>query len=568
MVRFLGATNRIRDVLYKDILLTDEELEIIKSPDFQRLQYVLQLPTVYKIYPGATHTRYSHSLGVLQVATNISMEIGFSEEDTRHLRIACLLHDIAELPFERVFEEYYIFPEEDEIRRTIVKRVCKDIGADWKLVWAILDGKRAIKKSVRRLYQILYSDVGANRIDYLRRDSFFSGVSYSFVDERIYSSFVLDESNDEILIKWPHLPVMESLFTGYYQLKHSVYDHKMVRSSLSLIRKAVHVYLERKRGTLRKLLVNEEPDKDSRWFLKTDVQLSNELRRADHKSIENFENGKMPRPVYDLDFYALKTQYRKPDILRSFESLRLYSTQIEKEVQDLCSFPLEFSFDVVSVVSLHKGIRSLRVLKGKSLSNGLKTQLWEVSRMLALWYQYFLEQWKLSFFCVSQSDEELADAKEKCKNVFDFLNINSKSDFPEKDYQISSLSELYKTVRHQRQISILDREVEETTLTFRDKILALSNERREILSLLCDKRQATANEIALIRKTRRETSTTLLRKLENDNLVLKKKILKKVYYFPRKEVEAALRSLSSDLSTERLLQIAKKTSEKDKTIGV
>lgn len=559
MVRFSDARNRIRDILYMDILLTDEELEIVKSPDFQRLQYVLQLPTVYKIYPGATHTRYSHTLGVLDVATNISLEMGLSEEDLRYLRIACLLHDIAELPFERVFEEYYMFPEEDEIRRETVRRICKEISIDWKLIWAILDGHRAAKKGVKRLYQILYSDVGANRIDYLRRDSFYSGVSYSFVDERIYSAFVLDKENDEILIKWPYLPVMESLFTGYYQIKHSVYDHKMVRSSLSLIRRAVHAYLQREKGNLRKLLTNEKPN--SQWILKTDPQLLNELRTADPKSIENFENGKLPRTVFDLDSYGFKDQYKKPDILRSFESLRLSATQVEEEIQELCSLPVELSFDVVSVVSLGREIRSLQVLKGRELSTGLRTQLGEVSQILGRWYQYFLELWKLYVFCNNQSARELAEAREKCGNVFDFLSISSESDLPIKGFEIPSLSELYKTVRHEREISILDTEMRETTSTFREKILSLSNERREILRLLCDKKQATASEIATIRKTKRETNTALLRKLEEDGLILKKKISRRAYYFPRNEVEAALRSLNSDLSMKKLLKMARKPSK-------
>ena len=77
------------------------------------------------------------------------MEMGLPEEDITYLRIACLLHDIAELPFERIFEEYYIFPEEDETRRRIVQEICKEIGTDGELVWAILNGDRARKKNGR-----------------------------------------------------------------------------------------------------------------------------------------------------------------------------------------------------------------------------------------------------------------------------------------------------------------------------------------------------------------------------------------------------------------------------------
>ena len=203
--------NRIRDVLYKDILLSNRELRIVLSPDFQRLNYVLQLPTVYKVYPSATHTRFSHSIGVLQVATMISREMELPNEDLVQLRIACLLHDIAELPFERIFEEYLRFDKEEKIRQSLVEKICGEIDIDWVKIWNILDGQRAEKNQLRRLYQILYSDVGANKIDYLKRDSFYSGVSYGIIDERIYSSFILDEDKDEILIKWTSLPVVESI---------------------------------------------------------------------------------------------------------------------------------------------------------------------------------------------------------------------------------------------------------------------------------------------------------------------------------------------------------------------
>jgi hypothetical protein len=536
--------NRIRDVLYKDILLTDRELKIVQSPDFQRLNYVLQLPTVYKVYPGATHTRYSHALGVLQVATNISREIGIPAEDIEQLRIACLLHDIAELPFERIFEEYLTF-NEDEFRKTIIRKICEEIGYEWKCIWNLLDGKRAEKAGVRRLYQILYSDVGANRIDYLRRDSFYSGVSYSFIDERIYSSFVVDEPNDEILIKWTYLPVVESLFTGDYQLKHSVYDHKMVRSSLSLVRKSVYSYLENHGKDLEKLLINERSSSGSQWFLKTDSELLTELQEESPKIIHDFENGKLPRSVYELDFYGLKNEYRDPDILRWFESLRHTAKQIDKEIQDTCSFSVEPSFDVVSVVSLSKGLRSPQVLVGYDLKKGSKTPLWQVSRMLSQWFDYFSEQWKLYVFSSDMSAEHISKTRETCGRIFDFLSIHDKNSLPDSKFELPVMSELYNIVRRKLEDSITTRQLREKTLTFRDRIIGLSKERREILRLICERKQATASEIAAIRDTKRETSTVLLRRLEKDGLVLKKKMAKKVYYVPRNEVEAALQQLSS-----------------------
>jgi HD superfamily phosphohydrolase len=533
--------NRIRDVLYKDIMLSDRELKIVQSPDFQRLNYVLQLPTVYKVYPSATHTRFSHSLGVLQVATLISKEIGLPEEDLKALRIACLLHDISELPFERIFEEYLRFDKEDEIRKDLIRKLCDLINYDWQKIWNILDGQRAEKAHFRRLYQILYSDVGANRIDYLRRDSFYSGVSYGFIDERIYSSFVLDEDNDEILIKWTSLPVVESLYTGVYQLKHSVYDHKMVPSSLSLLRNAVSAYLDENSKDYKGLLLNE--DSANKWLLKTDEQVLKKLRERFPENIRDYENDRLPRGLYELDFYRLKKEYRDPDIMRWFESLRAKASPIEKEIterirKDVISSS-EILFDVVSVVSPSKGPRSPKVLVGYNKKEGLRTPLWEVSRMIVPWFEYFSEQWKLYLFCRNESNE----LRELCKGMLGFLNAKEKNYLPSPSYELPSFAELYEIAGRKLKDAETLGVTEEKISTFRDKILKLSPERKEVLTLVGDLKEATATQIAELRGKKRETSNILLRKLENDGLVMRTRKENKVYYVSRSEVDAVLKQL-------------------------
>jgi DNA-binding MarR family transcriptional regulator len=106
------------------------------------------------------------------------------------------------------------------------------------------------------------------------------------------------------------------------------------------------------------------------------------------------------------------------------------------------------------------------------------------------------------------------------------------------------MSELYNIVKRKLEVSEATKQSRKTTLTFRDKILDLSPERKEVLRLISDMKEATATQIAKIRNTKRETSTILLRKLENDGLVMKTKKENKIYYVSREEVEAALRQLS------------------------
>ena len=116
----LNPTHRIRDPIYGYIWLTDAELEIVDTPVFQRLRRIGQLALTKYVYPTAEHSRFVHSLGVFQAATNIFDEVlrfnpqlvnghdSQLQQDLKVLRFAALLHDIGHMPFSHATEDVFL----------------------------------------------------------------------------------------------------------------------------------------------------------------------------------------------------------------------------------------------------------------------------------------------------------------------------------------------------------------------------------------------------------------------------------------------------------------------------
>ena len=101
---------RINDPLFGIIKIKQDEAYIINSPLFQRLRYITQLGLAHYVYPSATHSRFSHSLGVMHLASKIGAILNekhnglISEEDMKNLRMAALLHDLGHFPYSHTLE--------------------------------------------------------------------------------------------------------------------------------------------------------------------------------------------------------------------------------------------------------------------------------------------------------------------------------------------------------------------------------------------------------------------------------------------------------------------------------
>lgn len=205
----------IKDPVHGTMQFTTMENNWIKpfidSPNFQRLRQIKQLGMGDYIFPGAVHTRFNHCLGCCYVANQISRKIGLAEEEQQLVIIACLLHDIGHGPFSHTFEDVF---HNKLIRHEawtpyFLADYCSDAffheynrrnprhhmsEEKFKLIEAMIMHK---SQERRVLADIVSSQLDADRLDYLLRDSHFCGVAYGEFDLRwILNSMVIVDCND------------------------------------------------------------------------------------------------------------------------------------------------------------------------------------------------------------------------------------------------------------------------------------------------------------------------------------------------------------------------------------
>jgi len=270
----IGATERFRDPIYGYVWLTEDEVGIVDSPVFQRLRRIQQLALTKYVYPTAEHSRFVHSLGVVQCATNILGEllrkkrnrdillgiIGESELPRffKVLRFAALLHDIGHLPFSHAGEQAFLPPgiKHEQVSQYIIRNdptasaVIERNGVEPEVVASLLVGKPTAQYSVGR--KIISGVFDADRADYLLRDSYNCGVAYGHYDHiRYVSSFSLaqDEGKDfSLTVEEGSVQALEAFLLARFNYNMQVPYHR-TRVGFDCV---LEKYLESLKGT-RKL---------------------------------------------------------------------------------------------------------------------------------------------------------------------------------------------------------------------------------------------------------------------------------------------------------------------------
>jgi len=244
----------IRDAVHGDIEMSALEVELMDTPEFQRLRGIKQLGTAYLVFPSAVHTRFEHSLGTSWMAHRVVESVrrsqGVSEDDERLIRVSALLHDITHIPFGHTLEdERRVLPRHDKdeervdyfLRGSNVGRILKREGLQDAVI-AKLKGDDTYHSD------IVGGAISADLLDYLRRDTYFCGLS-QYYDPRVFESFTLDsgrlvmnlEKNG--MLRHDALSELVNLLRIRYTLSERVYFHHTKISSGAMISKAVELAL-------------------------------------------------------------------------------------------------------------------------------------------------------------------------------------------------------------------------------------------------------------------------------------------------------------------------------------
>ena len=244
----------IRDAVHGDIEMSPLEVELMDTPEFQRLRGIKQLGTAYLVFPSAVHTRFEHSLGTSWMAHRILESVrrnyAVSADEERRIRVSALLHDITHIPFGHTLEdERRVLPRHDKdeerveyfLRQSAAGRILKREGLQDEVI-ATIKGAGSLASD------IVGGAISADLLDYLRRDTYFCGLS-QYYDARIFESFIIENGRLVVnlekngMLRLDALSELINLLRIRYTLSERVYYHHTKVSSGAMISKAVELAL-------------------------------------------------------------------------------------------------------------------------------------------------------------------------------------------------------------------------------------------------------------------------------------------------------------------------------------
>ncbi|MBS1647252.1 MAG: HD domain-containing protein [Bacteroidetes bacterium] len=322
----------INDPIYGFVTLPDDFIyELINHPYFQRLRRIKQLGLTNLVYPGALHTRFHHAIGAMHLMTEAlkvlqAKQIDITPEEAQAVTIAILLHDIGHGPFSHALE-YAIVQgvNHEDISALLMQELNKQYQG--KLSLAIKIFNNQYKKKF--LHQLVSSQLDMDRLDYLRRDSFFTGVSEGIISsDRIIK--MLHVKNDELVIEEKGIYSIEKFIIARRLMYWQVYLHKTVVAAENML---VNILIRAKELASKKTPLFATPA--------LSIFLQNNFSKDDF--IENPELLKSFALLDDYDiFTSVKVWAQHPDIIlatlcANLVNRKLFRIELRREKSELSS---------------------------------------------------------------------------------------------------------------------------------------------------------------------------------------------------------------------------------------
>lgn len=323
----------IRDSLHGNLQLNEFEVKLIDTPQIQRLRRIKQLGFTYLVYPGANHTRFEHSIGTMYLASQLTNNLDLSNDQKEMLRICALLHDAGHGPFSHVSESVLEKSHEELTSKLIKESYLSDIleeKCDPKEIIKLISGEG-------RLGQIISGDLDVDRMDYLLRDSYYTGVAYGVIDvERLIYNMKLE---DNLILKSKGVQAAESMLLARYFMYPSVYQHHTTRIINSMFRRCLNHLFKEGHINHENIYIYDDLD----IIIKARYQkgfIGDMMHRLDNRKL--FKN------VYSLKLDTLENPNAvfkiRPDKIKTFEQEISEELNIPEEyvIVDIPDYP---SFD-------------------------------------------------------------------------------------------------------------------------------------------------------------------------------------------------------------------------------
>lgn len=303
----------VRCPLYGFVGLSKREDRLLDTVAVQRLSRIKQLAHTYIVYPSAVHTRLEHSLGTLCLAGRISDQLNLTQKQKQVVRIAALLHDIGQGPFSHIFEEPMRWINGEEYCHEDVTKLMIEHETEIKKVLGPL------RNEVLKVFNeesissdMISSSIDVDKLDYLRRDSYHTGVTYGLFDiERIIRTVckISAAERDYLAIHEKGKDALESYRLARYAMHMQVYEHHARLIADDMFLKAIKLALNE--GCLAKedLKISNDPVRFIGNFLKLDDNsIQNQILQNSKGSAKNLIQGIQNRRLLKRAFVVPLTK--------------------------------------------------------------------------------------------------------------------------------------------------------------------------------------------------------------------------------------------------------------------
>ena len=372
--------HEIRDPIHGFIKLSKKEKRLIDTQVFQRLRRIRQLAMTFLVYPGALHTRFDHSIGVMHIAGRICNRLRelnsgrVCDEDIDRVRLAALLHDVGHGPFSHVSEHILkkhapSDTDTGQVLEKIHEKITVDIVQNDPQINDILNEDECDfvvdmiqgQEAWDWRCDIVSSELDADKMDYLLRDSYFAGVKYGEYDlEKVIESCLIDvgdadrsinadKKETSLAISSKAIYALEQLLLARYHMTQQVYWHRVSLISNEMIIRGISLAIDDDNEKLKQLYQYDEKNKDE--FIK------NYLKYHDEKLIEILRNCEQQKAreifnrLYERHLFKMVAELRLKD-----ETLRVKRRLIgmtddktgerqlkkEKEIADLLKIDADY----------------------------------------------------------------------------------------------------------------------------------------------------------------------------------------------------------------------------------